>query len=123
MANAMKGINDVLAGLPATLIAGAFLLASLLLPMAGYLQANLLAWVPVIVCGAPLLYLALWRVVHNPGISKISSALLICMAMFAALFIGELFAAGEVVFIMAIGAILEERTTERAKRGLHQLIL
>ena len=44
------------------------------------------------------------------------------MAMFAALFIGKLFAAGEVAFIMALGAILEEKTTERAKKGLHKLI-
>lgn len=122
MAETMKRINDVLAGLPATLVGGALLLASLLLPMAGYPQAELLAWAPVFVCGVPLLYLAIWRVIHNPGISKISSALLICMAMFAALFIGELFAAGEVAFIMAIGAIMEEKTTERAKKGLHKLI-
>ena len=122
MTKTIKKINDVLAGPPATLLAGAFLLASLLLPMAGRPKAELLAWVPVFVCGIPLLYLALWRVVHNPGISKISSALLICMAMFAALFIGELFAAGEVAFIMAIGAILEDKTTERAKKGLRKLI-
>ena len=59
---------------------------------------------------------------HNPGISKISSALLISIAMCAALAIGDLFAAGEVAFIMAIGAILEEKTTERARKGLKQLI-
>ena len=75
------------------------------------------AWITVIVSGLPLLYLALWRVVHNPGISKISSALLICIAMFAAIAIGDLFAAGEVAFIMAIGALLEDATTNRAKKG------
>ena len=42
--------------------------------MVGYLQAELLAWVPVFICGIPLLYLAVWRIIHNPGISKISSA-------------------------------------------------
>lgn len=36
--------------------------------------------------------------------------------MFAAIAIGDLFAAGEVAFIMAIGAILEDMTTERAKK-------
>lgn len=36
--------------------------------------------------------------------------------------VGDLFAAGEVAFIMAIGAILEEKTTERAKKGLKKLI-
>ena len=34
----------------------------------------------------------------------------------------DLFAAGEVVFIMAIGALLEEATTNRAKKGLKKLI-
>ena len=76
------------------------------------------AWVTIIISGIPLLYLAIWRMIHNPGISKISSALLICIAMFAAIAIGDLFAAGEVVFIMAIGALLEEATTNRAKKGL-----
>ena len=42
--------------------------------------------------------------------------------MFAAIAIGDLFAAGEVVFIMAIGALLEEATTNRAKKGLKKLI-
>lgn len=69
-----------------------------------------------------MLYLAAWRTVHNKGISKISSALLICVAMIAAICIGDLFAAGEVAFIMAIGEILEDMTTERAKKGLKSLI-
>ena len=64
----------------------------------------------------------MWRVIHNPGIRKISSALLITIAMIAAFVIGDLFAAGEVAWIMAIGAILEEKTTERAKKGLKKLI-
>ena len=80
------------------------------------------AWITVIISGIPLLYLAIWRIIYNPGISKISSALLISIAMFAAIAIGDLFAAGEVTFIMAIGAILEDMTTERAKKGLKKLI-
>ena len=47
---------------------------------------------------------------------------MICIAMFAAITIGDLFAAGEVAFIMAIGALLEEATTNRAQKGLKQLI-
>ena len=42
--------------------------------------------------------------------------------MIAAIIIGDLFAAGEVAFIMAIGAILEDMTTNRAKKGLSKLI-
>ena len=75
----------------------------------------------MIISGLPLLYLAIWRVLYNKGISKISSALLISIAMFAAIAIGDLFAAGEVAFIMAIGAILEDATANRAKKGLKKL--
>ena len=42
--------------------------------------------------------------------------------MIAAIAIGDLFAAGEVAFIMALGAILEDMTTNRAKKGLKKLI-
>jgi heavy metal translocating P-type ATPase len=80
------------------------------------------SWVTVIICGFPLVYLSIRRIVYNKGISKISSALLISMAMFAAVAIGDIFAAGEVAFIMALGALLEESTTERAKKGLKKLI-
>ena len=42
--------------------------------------------------------------------------------MFAAIAIGDLFAAGEVAFIMALGALLEDATTNRAKKGLQKLL-
>lgn len=127
----LKKVSDFLAGLPMTVISGAFLLIDLFphvakgLGTAPAFSQSLPfepAWVTVIISGIPLLYLAIWRIVHNPGISKISSALLICIAMFAAIAIGDLFAAGEVVFIMAIGALLEEATTNRAKKGLKKLM-
>ena len=127
----LKKLNDFLAGLPMTIVAGVFLLLDLvphLMEEFGNkpVQLSFLpfdpAWITIVISGIPLLYLAIWRMVHNPGISKISSALLICIAMFAAIAIGDLFAAGEVVFIMAIGALLEEATTNRAKKGLKKLI-
>ena len=118
----LKKINDFLAGWLMTLVGGVFLAASLAAPWLGIRLPVDPAWVTVVVSGLPLLYLALWRVAHNPGISKISSALLISIAMFAAIAIGDLFAAGEVAFIMAIGALLEDATTNRAKKGLKKLI-
>lgn len=117
-----KKINDVLSGLPATAVGGMFLVISFLLSRAGIRVSIDPAWVTVIISGIPLLYLAVWRMIHNPGISKISSALLITIAMFAAIGIHDLFAAGEVAFIMAVGAILEEMTTNRAKKGLKELV-
>ena len=118
----IKKINDILAGLPMTIIGGIFLLASFILPRVGYPAGENLAWVCIIICGTPLLYLAIWRLIYNKGISKISSALLISIAMIAAILIGDLFAAGEVAFIMEIGAILEDMTTDRAKKGLKNLM-
>ena len=126
----IKRINDFLAGLPMTIVAGVFLLFDLVPHLAGgsndKMELSFLpfdpAWVTVIISGIPLLYLAIWRIIHNKGISKISSALLISIAMFAAIAIGDLFAAGEVAFIMAIGALLEDATTNRAKKGLRKLI-
>ncbi len=118
----IKEINDILAGLPATVLAGVSLVCSLLLPLLGVQLPLDPAWAAVVICGIPLLYLSVWRIIHNPGISKISSALLISIAMVAAILIGDLFAAGEVGFIMSIGAIIEEKTTDRAKKGLNNLI-
>lgn len=118
----IKKLNDVLAGVPATLVGGVFLLASFILPRMGVALPVDPAWVTVVISGLPLVYLAVWRTIYNKGIAKISSAHLICVAMIAAICLGDLFAAGEVAFIMAIGAILEDMTTERAKKGLKKLI-
>ncbi|MCD8338886.1 MAG: cation-translocating P-type ATPase, partial [Burkholderiales bacterium] len=118
----LKKINDFLAGTMMTCVAGVFLLISLALSFTDIKVPVDPAWVAVIISGLPLLYLSVWRIIYNKGISKISSALLITIAMFAAIAIGDLFAAGEVAFIMAIGAILEDKTTERARKGIKQLI-
>lgn len=118
----LKRINDFFAGMPMTIVGGVFLVTSFVCPRAGVALPIDPAWITVTICGIPLLYLAIWRIIYNKGISKISSALLISIAMLAAIAIGDLFAAGEVAFIMEIGAILEDMTTNRAKKGLKQLI-
>ena len=124
-------IHDILSGLYMTILAGLFLLLDgiphLIEEFGGQRPFQNIfpfepSWITVIICGFPLVYLSIRRIVYNKGISKISSALLISMAMFAAIAIGDIFAAGEVAFIMALGALLEESTTERAKKGLKKLI-
>lgn len=105
-----------------TIISGIFLAVSLVLMLN---KIDILfdpAWFSALISGIPLLYLAIWRVIYNKGMSKISSALLISIAMIAAIAIGDVFAAGEVAFIMAIGGILEDKTAERSKKGLKKLI-
>ena len=110
---------DLFSGLKATIISGIFLAISLFFLLTGKDSGFDPAWITVILSGYPLLYLAITRLVFQKWIS---SCLLISMAMVASLAIGELFAAGEVAFIMAIGAILEDMTVERAKKGLSALI-
>lgn len=113
---------DVISSIPSTIVGGVFLLSSIILSK---LNIHLLidpAWVTVFLSGLPLVRLAIRRIIKNKGISKISSALLISIAMIAAIAIGDIFAAGEVAFIMAIGEILEDLTTDRAKKGLKKLI-
>ena len=127
----LKKLNDFLAGVPMTVVGGLFLLLDLIPHLTEEFGGEAVelvalpfdpAWVTIVICGLLLLYLAIWRVIYNPGMSKISSALLICIAMFAAIAIDDLFAAGEVVFIMAIGALLEDATVNRAQKGLQKLI-
>ncbi|MBM6774191.1 heavy metal translocating P-type ATPase [Olsenella profusa] len=127
----LKRFTDFLAGAPMTIVAGVFLLLDLVPHLTEEFTGTAAlelplpfdpAWVTIFISGIPLVYLGLWRIRHNKGISKISSALLIDVAMVAAIAIDELFAAGEVAFIMALGAILEDATTERAKKGLKNLI-
>ena len=127
----VRRIHGILSGLYMTILAGLFLLLDgiphLIEEFGGQRPFQNIfpfepSWITVIICGFPLVYLSIRRIVYNKGISKISSALLISMAMFAAIAIGDIFAAGEVAFIMALGALLEEATTERAKKGLKNLI-
>ena len=115
----LKKISDCFAGIPMTIVAGIFLVLSLILMVSGIKWAIDPAWVTVVLSGYPLLYLAITRLICQRWIS---SALLISIAMVASLAIGELFAAGEVAFIMAIGAILEDLTVARARKGLSKLI-
>jgi heavy metal translocating P-type ATPase len=115
----LRKTSDFFAGLPMTIVSGVFLLISLVLLLSGRELPLDPAWVTVIISGWPLVYLAATRLIHDRWIS---SALLISLAMIASIAIGEWFAAGEVAFIMAIGAILEDMTVARAKKGLSKLI-
>lgn len=126
-----RKVVDLLAGFPMTAVSGVFLALALIPRVAEWVGGAPTrlpflpfdpAWVTVAVSGIPLLCLAVWRLIHNRGIARLSSALLISIAMLAAIAIGDLFAAGEVAFIMAIGALLEDATANRAKRGLRRLI-
>ncbi len=120
----MRKYIELLNTKPMLWISGLFLLGSFILqyilPIIGSdftLPINP-AWVSVIISGIPLAYYA---VVNTLG-GRITSPLLITIAMIAAIYIGDVFAAGEVAFIMAIGEWLEDKTVERAKKGIESLL-
>lgn len=117
--NKFEKLMGFLEGLKMTIVGGIFLLISLILLITNTTLPIDPAWVTIVICGLPLLYLALSRLVYEHWVS---SALLICIAMVASLMIGEIFAAGEVVFIMALGALLEDYTVRKSKQGLRDLI-
>ncbi len=82
----IKKVNDFLAGLQMTIVAGVFLLLDLIPHLAEEFggEGEYLSFLPfdpacvtIVISGLPLLYPAIRRVIVNPGISKISSALLI----------------------------------------------
>ena len=117
-----KEIIEKFESIPFTIVSCVFLVLSFVLSKFNYDLMLDPAIISVIISGTPLFYSAVKKLIKNKGISKISSALLISVAMIASIIIGDLFAAGEVAFIMAIGEILEDLTTDRAKKGLKKLL-
>ncbi len=115
----MEKTVELLSGLKMTVAGGIFLAASLVCMLAKVELPINPAWITVAICGIPIVFKAFKQIIFR---RKISSPLLISIAMFAAVYIGEVFAAGEVAFIMAIGGILEDMTVERAKRGIKNLV-
>ncbi len=120
MKNQIMKLNSI----PMLWISGVFLLASFIteyiLPLMNIpfeFPINP-AWVSLIISGIPLAYLAIVNTLDK----RITSPLLITIAMIAAVYIGDIFAAGEVAFIMAIGELLEDRTVEKAKKGIEMLL-
>jgi len=102
-----------------TIVGVVFLAFSLVLMLSGVHAPVDPVWVTVAVCGLPIFYNAIYYLFSE---RIIITALLISIAMTAAVCIGELFAAGEVAFIMAIGGILEAKTVERARKGIKSLM-
>lgn len=115
----MEKLIHFLEGMKMTIVGGVALLVSLGLWLADVSVALDPAWITIVICGLPLLWLAVTRLIYQKWVS---SALLIVVAMAACIYIGELFAAGEVAFIMAFGALLEEYAVARAKRGVNKLL-
>lgn len=77
------------------------------------------AWIAILLCGIPIIKGAIEGLITE---FDIKADVLVAIALVAAVFIGETFAAGEVAFIMALGALLEERTVAKARAGIEKLV-
>lgn len=77
------------------------------------------AWVAIALCGAPIILEAFIGLVTA---FDVKADLLVSMALIASVSIGEDFAAGEVAFIMQIGALLEDMTVAKARAGIEKLV-
>lgn len=77
------------------------------------------AWVAIVLCGVPIILEAVIGLVTS---FDIKADVLVSLALIASVCIGEHFAAGEVAFIMQLGALLEEITVARARAGIEKLV-
>ena len=78
-----------------------------------------LAWIAIILCGIPILLEAIIGLITE---FDIKADVLVSIALIASVFIGEIFAAGEVAFIMQLGALLEDLTVAKARAGIEKLV-
>lgn len=77
------------------------------------------AWAAIILCGIPII---LEAVIGLVTAFDIKADVLVSMALLASVIIGEIFAAGEVAFIMQLGALLEDLTVAKARAGIEKLV-
>ena len=77
------------------------------------------AWIAIILCGVPIV---LEAVIGLVTAFDIKADVLVSIALIASVIIGEHFAAGEVAFIMQLGALLEDLTVARARAGIEKLV-
>ncbi len=78
-----------------------------------------LAWIAIILCGFPIILEAIIGLVTE---FDIKADVLVSLALIASVCIGEIFAAGEVAFIMQLGGLLEELTVAKARAGIEKLV-
>ena len=78
-----------------------------------------ISWVAIILCGVPIIFEAIIGLITE---FDIKADVLVSLALVASVCIGEDFAAGEVAFIMQLGALLEDLTVAKARAGIEKLV-
>lgn len=77
------------------------------------------AWIAILLCGCPIILEAALKLITE---FDIRADVLVSIALIASIAIGEIFAAGEVAFIMQLGSLLEEFTVSKARAGIEKLV-
>lgn len=77
------------------------------------------AWIAIILCGIPIILEVVIGLITS---FDIKADVLVSLALIASICIGEDFAAGEVAFIMQLGALLEDLTVAKARAGIEKLV-
>lgn len=77
------------------------------------------AWIAILLCGLPIIMEAIIGLITA---FDIKADVLVSLALIASVLIGEDFAAGEVAFIMQLGALLEDLTVSKAREGIEKLV-
>lgn len=77
------------------------------------------SWIAIVLCGLPIILEAVIGLVTE---FDIKADVLVSIALIASVCIGEDFAAGEVAFIMQLGALLEDLTVAKARAGIEKLV-
>ena len=83
------------------------------------LSLDYISWIAVILCGIPIFKECIEGLIRE---FDIKADLLVTIAIIASIIIGEVFAAGEIATIMAIGGFLEEYTVSRTQGRIEELV-
>lgn len=82
------------------------------------LSLEYLSWIAVILCGIPIIKECAEGLIKE---FDLTADLLVSMGIIASIIIGEVFAAGEIATIMAIGGFLEEYTVMKTQGRIKEL--
>lgn len=83
------------------------------------LSIDYISWIAVILCGLPILKECSEGLINE---FDLTADLLVSIAIIASIIIGEVFAAGEIATIMAIGGFLEEYTVSKTQGRIKELV-
>ncbi len=83
------------------------------------LSRDYIAWIAVLLCGIPIFKECIEGLITE---FDIKADVLVTIAIIASIIIGEVFAAGEIATIMAIGGFLEEYTVSKTQGKIEELV-